>query len=425
MGPASGWISGVADLELALPRYSKDHAYIVHNAYMPLPNFVTEINFDAIILNSSFINILHTTAGYERLQKEYNFIKDSSAYKIALPQDDYWYSENRDQWFVDWNINEVQPVCSKEYWDILYPKCLNAKIKINQGYTGYITPMLRERARSPLPRNRRTFDVVYRAKGTPGHPNRIGILKGKIGERFVDAFSGFNLKLDISTDPQGNLPGDKWLDFVENSKCILGSNSGSSLLLRNREMAERIKKFTYYNPKASFLEIEEACFPGEDGKYLFTAISPRNIEAGLLKTVQLLVAGPYSDILLPWEHYIPLDEHCMNQKEILQIVKRIDLQEEIAERCKERLLNCQDIQIESFVNKINESVACGLNLNHKSSPLDEFWSRKNEYQDFLDKNQQTIEKAIESQRLINEYKRKIRDTLPKTFLQLIRKIKPR
>ena len=38
--------------------------------------------------------------------------------------------------------------------------------------------------------------------------------------------------MDVSNDPKDLIYGDKWVEFLSNSKAVLGSNSGSSVILR-------------------------------------------------------------------------------------------------------------------------------------------------------------------------------------------------
>jgi len=422
MGPHWRWLASVADSALALPRYAPEHEYLVHNAYVPLPEFVKDIDFDAIIMNSTFIGLCHTREGMERLEREYGFLKGLSGVKIALPQDDYWCSEVRDSFFIEWKIDRVYPVCPQEHWNILYPRYMNSKGQMKLGYTSYITPKIRELSRSPMPREKRKFDVIYRAKEKPFFPNRLGILKGEIGEIFKKNFADENLTLDISTRPEDMIPGDKWFSFVESSRCILGSNSGSSLLVRNHEMAECIKKYVYDHPGAGIDEIEVSCFPGQDGKYIFTAISPRNIEAGLLKTVQLLTPGPYSNILSPWEHYVPLSLDCSNKSEVMSIIKDIGAQNEIVERCKKRLLSFQDIQIENFISEIIETVSSALSLDHCSLPRDIFSKQVNRYKEITSYTEHIADKHTRSRARISRMKKLVKDILPSPMIKALRKL---
>jgi hypothetical protein len=70
-------------------------------------------------------------------------------------------------------------------------------------------------------------------------------------------------------------------------------------------------------PDAPFEEVEKNCFPGLDGKYNFTAISPRVLEAAMLGSAQILVDGEYSGIVKPGEHFIPIRPDASNFPEVL------------------------------------------------------------------------------------------------------------
>jgi len=416
MGSRLRWLASVADIELALPRYAPEHQYLVHNASLPIPEFIKDIRYDAIIVNSTFIELLGTPRGFEKIKKDYAFIKNNPAFTIALPQDDYWCSEVRDEWFTEFGIKRVHPVCSKEHWGIFYPRYMASGREISQGYTGYITPKLRQRAAFPKSYDLRRYNVVYRAKDRPGYPNRIGNLKGQIGARFALAFVDQPLLLDISTNPKDAITGDGWLDFVENSKAMIGSNSGSSLLVRNHKMALKVLEFMLKYPKAPYEEIEQACFPGEDGRHEFTAISPRNFEAGLLNTLQLLVPGPYSNILSQYEHYFPLTEDCSNKHEVMTVLKDMNEQTKIAGRCRDALLSCEAIQVESFVNEIVSSISHGLPANHKSMASEQFLEIIHRHKNATSINEKYLD-AIES---VKQFAIK---TLPSSVINDIKRLR--
>ena len=116
------------------------------------------------------------------------------------------------------------------------------------------------------------------------------------------------------------IPGDKWHNFLEDSKFCLATPSGSSLLDPIGEYRKKVYKYKLKNPFATFEEVENACFFSKDGKYEFTAISPRNIEAALAQTVQIATPGNYSNIMNPVEHYIPLNEDCSNIEEVVRMM---------------------------------------------------------------------------------------------------------
>ena len=79
-----------------------------------------------------------------------------------------------------------------------------------------------------------------------------------------------------------------------------------------------MNRFVARNPNADFQEIADSCFSGQDNRVTFTALSPRNIEAALLGTVQLATPGSYSGLMQPLAHFIPLAEDCSNIADVLE-----------------------------------------------------------------------------------------------------------
>jgi hypothetical protein len=316
-----------------------------------LPDYVKKISFDGIILGPTFLGARFRSQTYTRIRKEYGFIKKSGAYKIALPQDDYDCSAILDRWMVEWEVNKVYTVCP-DHWGVLYPKYLKQGGNLELGYTGYISNELIKRAANPLELSKRNLDVCYRASNLRPNFGRLGAIKSDIAHLFLEATKSFELKYDISVDTNDIIPGEKWLDFIESSKCILGTNSGSSLLDPEGEIRKCVSDILDKNPNAPFTDVEEQCFPGLDGNYIFTAISPRVFEAGLLKTAQILIPGLYSRDLEPWEHFIPLNEDLSNVDEVVTAIKDLETLERITESCKERLLSLPELRMETHVNNL-------------------------------------------------------------------------
>ncbi len=416
MREVSRWIVSVADIELALPQYAPQHNYLIHNALLPVPEHIIDIQYDAIILNSTFIDLLSTPQGYKKVNTDYAFLKNNPAYTVALPQDDYWCSEIRDKWFTDCKINRVHPVISKEHWKLFYPRFSSSGGRMALGYTGYITPQLRRRTTDPKEYASRKTDVIYRSKKIPLFPNKIGNLKGSIGDIFIKAVSGESLVLDISTNAKDKIQGPAWYDFIENSKATLGSNSGSSLHVRNHQVIHRIRNYMLKNPGHCYEDIETACFLQDDAGCEFTAISPRNLEAGLLRTLQILVPGPYSDILLPGQHYIPLAEDCSNIEKVLEILRNDRKAEIITNNCRETLLSFQPLQVESFVEQIEQSIYEGLPLTHKSVPREKFNKLVEQYRE-------KTSGQLKIYNLLASGRTWIKDSLPPKAADLLQRLK--
>ena len=337
LGDPRSWRSSMVEHELCLPLFAPGHNYLVHNAALPLPKFVRDIKFDGIVLCQTFLGRRRDPAAFQRVLRKYQFVAESSAFKIALPQDDYACSAILDRWMVDWGVDLVYPVCAG-HWDVLYPKYSRVG-RLRQGYTGYISETMRRRWEAPKPASARRIDVSYRAAKLPPNYGRLGYLKGVIGERFVAAARGRGLMLDISNDPKDIIVGARWHEFIEDSRFVLGAVSGSSLIDPDGSINLRVYDYLVWHPNAPFEEVEAACFPGQDGRHVFTAISPRNIECGLIGSVQILTPGHYSGMLEAGVHYIPVEPDMSNADEVFARMADAAGTARVAQACREALLS--------------------------------------------------------------------------------------
>ena len=353
MGSPETWLKGVADVELMFPNYDPENNYLVHSGRVKLPKEVASFDFAAVIMTSTFMDRVVEHGLSNNWIRQYDFLKTSRARKLVFPQDDYWQCEVRDQFYVDWGIDEVYPVCPPQSWSELIPRCIKSGVRVEQGYTTYVTPYMRSLSLRSRPWAERDFDVVYRASRTPTAPNRLGMVKSVIGDRFVQAIGPkVGLRLDIGGGSGAMIVGSAWHDFVGNARAILGSNSGSSIRLRNAAVARSIVEYQVRNPRANIEQVERDVVPQEDRGKGYTAISPRNVEAAMLNTLQILVPGTYSGIMQPYEHYLPLDEDCAN---ILQVVET--LQDEaycrrVIDACRERILAETELSGECLIRDV-------------------------------------------------------------------------
>jgi len=354
MGDPLYWRTSVKELEFMLPTYAPEHNYIVHAADLPIPDFVKDIDFHAIVLGPTFLCNRYHPKTFETILQDYDFIRTSGAFKIAMPQDDYDCSGLLDRWMLKWKIDLLYTVCP-EHWPVLYPEYSKLG-KIELGYTGYISDSWIQSWKKTKGFNQRPIDVSYRASKLPPNFGMIGNIKGEIGEIFTRSVTGEGFRLDISTDPKKMIPGEKWHRFIENSKFCLTANSGSSLLDPEGDIRNKVNLYLNNHPNALFKEVEENCFQGEDGEYEFLAISPRNIEAALAKTVQIATIGPYNNFLEKYEHYIPIEPDCSNIKEVVSIMRDSKRVLQIANNCKEAILSIDDLRFTNHVDEIIKKI---------------------------------------------------------------------
>jgi hypothetical protein len=195
----------------------------------------------------------------------------------------------------------------------------------------------------------------------PPYFGRLGENKWTIGRDVAARAKDAGLRVDIELGDQGTLLGDAWLNFIGDSKFTLGANSGSSLLDPTGSIQSGVRTYLGSHPDALFAEVEKNCFPGLDGKYSFTAISPRVLEAALLSSAQILVDGEYSGIVKPDEHFIAIRPDASNFPEVLDAMADRPLVEGMIRRCREAVLSVDALRYKSkarmILNLVGEMTA--------------------------------------------------------------------
>jgi hypothetical protein len=320
----------------ALQRNFPEHDYLYHDATLSFPDYVAEQDFDAIVLDVTFLMARWVSLDFLQARKEaYDFVRESAAVKIAFPQDEYDCNILLDDWMCDWNVDVVFSVIASG-WDVLYPR-YHMQGNIRLGYTGYIDESLINIPTKPF--QQRKIDIGYRAKKLPPYFGRIGQAKWTIGRDVARLAKNKELNVDIELGDKGALFGEKWINFINNSKFTLGANSGSSLLDPIGDIQRNVRAYLIANPEATFEDVEAACFPGREGLYSFTAISPRVLEAALLNSAQILVDGEYSGIIEPGEHYIAIRKDASNFQEVFAAMADTVEVTKMIRRCREAILS--------------------------------------------------------------------------------------
>ena len=346
-------ISGVEDVELLFPKYDKKNNYHVHNCNYHLVDFIKKINYNGIIMTSTFLDHVKRYDSDSSWINQYSFLKDTKAYKVVFSQDDYWLSSVRDDFYTKYKIDLVLPSVLASSWEDLLPKYFKSGNMI-QGYTSYLTPHIESLSKYSKPWKERKIDFFYRASSTSSFPNKLGKVKSEIGKTFENTLNKetvtYNLDIETIDYNSGNiLTGRKWYEYLGNSKATLGSNSGSSVKIKNHLIAEKVNKAL--EDKKNFDSVLEQ-IPYEDQEKNYTGISPRNLEAAFTKTLQILVPGQYGNILKPYHDYIPLQEDCSNIKEVLEIFSSQSKCEEIIDNCYNSFKDFEDISVRKTLKLI-------------------------------------------------------------------------
>ena len=417
----------------ALVKYAPEHEYTLHSARQPVTARLREQIFDAIVLDTTFLCwrwARPKSLWLDRILDAYDFVGKSDAVKVALPQDEYDHAEVLDSWLADWNVDLVYSVCY-EHREEFYPRA-QKKARVLEALTGYVDDVdIGLMQRFALPFNDRAIDVGYRARALPAYYGRVGQVKAELGDRFRAKMADRRLKLDISTQARDALVGDAWLQFLGNSRFTLGCESGSSLLDPRGEMRERVERQLQRNPAASFEELEQACFPGQDMKKAYTAAGPRLFEAAIARSCQILTPGNYAGALKAGEHYIALAPDCSNADEVYEQMQDQSANQARIEACYRALVDDPKFRYRNFVAGLlaevrDAAIRKGRRLPDCDPPpgaiTDELALRESFTRAILQAHQHHIEDVKEI-RLLPNFFHAIVVALVRQMLSLVRRIR--
>ena len=332
--------------------YAPEHNYVYHCAYRPVTKHLKQIDFCGIILDTSFVSqrTVRPRALLDELRSNYTWLKDSTAVKLALPQDEYDECDVLDEWLEEMGVDVIGSVVGHR--QALYPRMLQQAEFIDL-LTGYVDDMELSRIENFVkPMAYREIDIGYRGRVLPYHIGRLGQQKTEIYRQFKKATKGRGLNIDLAVLEDDALFGDDWRRFNCNSRFTLGSQSGSSLRDPRGKIRDALEVLLSEQPETTFEEAEKMLFPDEDGRYVFSAISPRIFEAAAARTCQILIEGHYLEGFEPNVHYIPLKPDYSNIGEVVERVRDLEEAEQIADRCYRLLIDDHRYRYKHFVGLI-------------------------------------------------------------------------
>jgi hypothetical protein len=313
-----------------------EHNVLFWNAAHGVPRWVRDQSFDVVLLHYSVL-CMRWHAPFERWRPSLDWIRDSDAVRLAMPQDEYVCAHTLDEWLDSLDVDCVFSVLDERHWRTLYPRT-SARTRIERSYTGFVDDRAAGAVQKlPRPHAYRSLDIVYRARNLPFYVGHQGQLKHRIAEVVDPAARAYGLRTDISTRIADTKYGDAWFDFLAGGRSVIGAESGSSALDPYGEIRLFEAAWRAEHPEGTFEEFSALQPPGWDD-YGFKAISPRLFEAAQTKTAQLLVEGEFDGILAADRHYLPLREDLSNLDEALERIADPAETEAFAERAWEDLI---------------------------------------------------------------------------------------
>lgn len=342
------------DLLYCFRNYTSHNCFYYSASVGAFPNYLKKIDFDIIYFNTEVIG--ERWAGEEKFKRKVvshiEHLKDSKALKIIHPQDEWIFTDILNEFINEFKIDHVFSVAPPSEWPIIYSKVDRTKVKFHLALTGYLDDNSISKLLQFHKRTKRDIDVGYRATKAAEWYGSHGFLKTQIGDLFKKEAPKAGFKVDISNEEKDRILGDGWYEFLARCKYVIGVEGGSTVLDPKGEIYFKGKAYKEAHPNATFTEVEQNCFPGQDGNLQLIAISPRHIECCALKTCQVLIEGYYNGILEPEKHYIPLKGDFSNLDEVFKKMRDNDLRERIVEQAYKDIVVSNKYTYSNYVKEV-------------------------------------------------------------------------
>lgn len=323
-----------------------DRCFYVNAAFRRVPRFLLRAGqVDAILFHNTLLIERITAARFERLLRRLEPLARLKAVRGALVQDEHLLIDRVHECLRRWRVSRVFSVAPTSQWPLLYAG-LDGEIHLHQVLTGYLDEVRVHQVNRLLLTTNRSIDVGYRANRPGPWLGSHGALKGMLAGEARRQAAGLGLSTDISIEPEQQLLGDAWFDFLARCRYVLGVEGGSSVLDRDGTL------------RASLLE-GDSLPSGRDGELRYFALSPRHLEACLTRTGQILVEGEYGGILRPWEHYLPLRRDLSNMAEMLSLARDEELRLAMVGRAYQDVVLSGRYSSESFALQVREALGGG------------------------------------------------------------------
>lgn len=351
-------------------RYSGDRFYYVNVGYQKLPGFLRRVKFDIILFTHMFCNDRGERNRFDKQRSELGWLRNSEAFKIAMPQDEFQGMEWLCDFINDFRIDCVLSVAQESEWPKIYRTVDFKRVTFRRMLTGYLDPArilrITELAKSV---HERPIDIGYRSGVYPfwGKENQM---KMELAHRVAAAAPRYGLKTDIKMGFDGFLKGDDWFKFLLKCKYTIGVEGGASLLDWDGSIRKKVDAYCVSHPGAAFEEIEADCFAGLDGCISIRALSPRHLEACLTRTCQVLIEGEYNKVLTPGTHYIELKRNFSNLDEVLELVAADEHRKEITENAYADIVQSKAYSYPEFVRQTLAIPKRGISGDRASSSIE-------------------------------------------------------
>lgn len=313
--------------------------------------------FDVIVFHYTFVPFLESHLSGNDRERIIAF----QGLKVGFRQDEYTEIYRYHTAMRELGYDLFYTCVPEPYIRRVYPEGAVPGVAIKNTLTGFVPASFLTYPRSPIAN--RTVHVGYRCRLAPYYLGDLVHEKSQIADMFTAACKFARIACDVSAREGERLYGQKWADFLANCRCMLGTESGASVLdfdgSLDAQWAELTgSPWTSENVSVfSYSEYRDRYLHGRQSHGLMNQISPRAFEAAALGTALVLFEGRYSGILEPDRHYIPVSKDGSNMDDVLAKIRDPLLLQEMADRTYQEIACNSAYSYGSFVASFDDDIA--------------------------------------------------------------------
>jgi hypothetical protein len=306
-------------------KYSR-HRIRTFNPRWSLRSRTLDFNeFDVIVVHWS-LSLIHDAYLHESYRDK---LTRFQGLKVHFLQDDYRWVDRMTAEQRRIGINVLFTLVSPEHFDKIWTPRLPG-VRLVSTLPGYVPQELLDRPFKPIAE--RDLDIVYRGREVPWWLGRLGQDKVLVGRGVKARAEEAGFKVNIAWTEGDRIYGDRWIEFLSNSRTTIGCEGGASISDFDGSIEEAVLRYVQTHPGASFDDVHAAILEPFEGNVPMNVMTPRLFEAAALRTALVLFPGQYSNVLEPWRHYIPLERDFSNFDSVASLIRDDNFLTELTER---------------------------------------------------------------------------------------------
>lgn len=296
-------------------------------------------------------------------------IKQFGGVKFLFLQDEYQKVNLVQDYMYDLGFNLLFTLVSPSQVEKAYPDERLKSLKKITVLTGYVQDYMKEIAGPDIAT--RPIDVSYRGRRCEYWLGSLAHEKEWIATEFIKQVKHKSLRLDISNEEQDRVYGKDWIKLLQQSKAVLGTESGASIWDFDDSIRKKTNRFLAAHKAVEFDAVYEEVLKPFDGKITYSAISPRIFEAAATKTPMIMFPGDYSGICKAGIHFIELQKDFSNLNEVLEKLKDNNFLQELAENAYQDLIENEQYSQHYFSELIANQLLKEIEGNKGRRSFDE------------------------------------------------------